>query len=415
MAVILRTTMNSLPFELIEKIIGHVDDEKHYISRSHLLACSLVCRLWLPSSQRRLFHHITFGTWETDADVQRLDQVLLNSPHLASYIQVLELPLWSWQYSDEPLSPLLGKFTHVQKLKISGLPWNLLPADIRQSLCRLLELPSMAFLYIQDAQFICMDDFTNFINHARGPVGLFLYHINTLWDPPHSFKLETKPAEDNKDKFEGYRICHLTRLDMMCRDNSVFVNWLLGPRTHLDVSHIHTLHICLHETDNDSVNRLLRAIGSSLKHISIFLLDEYPVLVNLAFNVNIEVLSLVRMDMGHKCLSTLRRLLSTVDASNHIHHIALCVDPLCFGLARVDREAWDEVYSVLAGPHFQFLRVLDININITPGGFPGNGRNESLLQESKDMVAAHPLLATRGVRVSLCQLPAFECIFCLHL
>ncbi|KAF8517120.1 hypothetical protein JB92DRAFT_2907394, partial [Gautieria morchelliformis] len=370
---ILRTAMNSLPFELIDEILGHVDDGKHYISLSHLLACSLVCSLWLPSSQRRLFHHITFPTWGAHAEVQRLDQVLLDSPHLASYIQVLI-------------------FTHVQKLKISGLPWNTLPADFRQSLCRLLELPSIT--------------------------GLFLNHIDTSWDPPHSFRLETTQAEDNKDKFEGHRICHLTRLDMMCRDNSVFVNWLLGPRPHLDVSHAHTLHICLPETEDDGANRLLYAIGSSLKHVSIFLTDESPVLVNLAFNVNIEILSLVRMDMGHKCLSTLRRLLSTVDASNHIYHIALCVEPLCFGLyASVDWEAWDEVYSVLAGPHFQFLRVLDININIniTPGGFPGNGRNESLLQESKDMVAAHPLLATRGVRVSLCQLPAFECIFCLHL
>jgi hypothetical protein len=57
---------------------------------------------------------------------------------------------------------------------------------------------------------------------------------------------------------------------MMCKKNtSVFVNWLLRPQSHLGVSHIHTLHLGAPETEGDSVNRLLRAIGSSLKHLSI--------------------------------------------------------------------------------------------------------------------------------------------------
>jgi hypothetical protein len=52
--------MNSLALELIDEVIGHVD-KKDKISRSHLLSCSLVCRLWLTSSQHRLFHHIKFS------------------------------------------------------------------------------------------------------------------------------------------------------------------------------------------------------------------------------------------------------------------------------------------------------------------------------------------------------------------
>jgi hypothetical protein len=282
--------MNSLALELIDEVIGHVD-EKDNISRSHLLTCSLVCRLWLPSSQRRLFHKITLmSLWmagELHAQIQRLDQVLLNSPHLTSYIRVLELPHMSsfgrstysdhlgWAPIDQSLSQLLRKLTQVHKLKVSGLPWHALPGDLRQSLCRVLELPSMAFVSIRDAEFICMDDFTNFINHAN-PKGLSLYHINTSWVPEQP--LETKHEEDNKQRLERHCISHLTRLDMECSDNnSVSVKWLLGPRSHFDVSHIHTLHISLYSTKDvtvvhtEDVNRLLCAIGSSLKHVFIAL------------------------------------------------------------------------------------------------------------------------------------------------
>jgi hypothetical protein len=277
--------MNGLAPELIDDIIGHVDEKGDMSSRSQLLTCSLVCRLWLPSSQRRLFHHIKFRqrlVRQLHADIQRLDQVLLNSPHLANYIRVLELPDMSrylpstfseplipgWIALDKLLSPLLHKVSQVQKLKISGLSWNALPGDFRQSLCRVLELPSMARIYISDARFICMDDFTNFINHARGLTSLSLNYINTSWVPEQP--LESERGEDNNQRPEPHRISHLTRLDMMCRDNSVFVDWLLRPRSHFGVSHIHTLHIYLPEEDA-SVNRLLCAIGSSLKHVSIIL------------------------------------------------------------------------------------------------------------------------------------------------
>jgi hypothetical protein len=270
--------MNGLAVELIDAIIDHVD-EKDDISRSHLLTCSLVCRLWLPSSQRRLFRHIKFpirSYSEMWADVQRLDQALINSPHLASCIRVLELPKMlshhcsthqrrppGWIGIAKSLSTLFPKLTLVQKLKISYLTWNDMPGYFRQSLCRLLELPSMAFVYIYCAEFSNMDDLTNFINHARGPISLSL-DFSTSHQP-----LETKQGEDNNQRSEPLHISHLNRLDMRCNNNSVFVNWLLAPRSHFGVSHIHTLHISVPMIEYGSVNRLLRAIGSSLKHVSI--------------------------------------------------------------------------------------------------------------------------------------------------
>ncbi|KAF8524524.1 hypothetical protein JB92DRAFT_3109427 [Gautieria morchelliformis] len=356
--------MDRLALELIDDIIGHVDDDD--VSGSDLLACSQVCRFWLPSSQRRLFHHIEFRSFiihEIHAQLQRLAHVLLNSPHLASYIRVLDLPDMSCYLLaaccearglpfpgriaiDKPLSSLLHKVTQVQKLKIWNMPWDILPGKLRQSLCRVLELPSIVFVYIHRGQFISNDTFTNFINHARGPIGLSLTFVDTSWVPPppfkldkfersrichltrldmrfwdnsrfsnwllRSFKLETKQAEDNIDKVERHRICRLTSLDMRCWDISRFVNWLLEPQFHVDASHLHTLHIHLPDIiEDDGVNGLLCAIGSSLRHLSIFLSYYESPFFNLAFNVNLEMLSLVHLKVRRQCLSTISRVLST--------------------------------------------------------------------------------------------------------
>ncbi|KAF8479948.1 hypothetical protein JB92DRAFT_3133299 [Gautieria morchelliformis] len=265
--------MDSLALELLDEIIGHVD-EKDDISRFHLLACSLVCRSWLPSSQRRLFHHINLMSTPVQpamlrAHIQRLNQLLLNSPHLIRYIRVLELPDLSLPFSaythphphpctpgwiaiDYTLSPLLPKLTHVQELKISGLAWEfLLLEDARELLGQvLLELLSMAFVRITSALFTPMDDFTNFINRARGLTGLSLNLIDMSWLPRPP--LETNQGEDSKQRFEN-RI-HLTSLDMRNGyENSAFISWSLGPRSHLGVSHVHTLHIALPSHSNTSL------------------------------------------------------------------------------------------------------------------------------------------------------------------
>jgi hypothetical protein len=98
--------------------------------------------------------------------------------------------------------------------------------------------------------------------------------------------------------------------------------------------------------------------------------------------------------------------MSTIDVSNHIHHMELRVDTFSSLNKRVEWTAWEEVYSILAGPHFQCLRVLYINV------ISSWSNVRDVVETAKDMVAGHPLLATRGVRVCYCRLTRYECIFC---
>jgi hypothetical protein len=133
---------------------------------------------------------------------------------------------------------------------------------------------------------------------------------------------------------------------------------------------------------------------------------KVPAPVNLAFNGNIEKLSLIHMNMESDCLSTLKRTLSTVNTSNHIHHLELHVDPPCSGNNAVDWAGWEEVYSLLAGYRFQFLQELYIHI-----GYNVHDR-ETVIETSRNMVAAHPSLGTRGARVSPCELKGSLCLLC---
>jgi hypothetical protein len=89
--------------------------------------------------------------------------------------------------------------------------------------------------------------------------------------------------------------------------------------------------------------------------------------------------------------------------------MALCVDPLCGFPQSVDWPVWKEVYSVLAGPRFQFLRVLRIDIRRSYD-VPNL---EAVIQTIQDnMVAAHPSLATRGARLSIYDVFSPLCLCC---
>jgi hypothetical protein len=108
-----------------------------------------------------------------------------------------------------------------------------------------------------------------------------------------------------------------------------------------------------------------------------------------------------------------------MDASNHIHHMELHADlPSSFKeqLIRatweeVDLAAWEEMCSVLAGPRFQFLRVLHINIG--PGSIPWNGSGDDrVVKACEHTVVTHPVLETRGARMSWEDVDYDWCTIC---
>jgi hypothetical protein len=266
--------MERLAQELIDAIIDHF-----HADRQDLLVCSLVCRSWLPSSQRHLFHRITFYPTPNMPDgggagivpySKRLHRVLLSSPHISDYIQ--ELKLYGGQatrdqdriVTDPTLPQVLRKLKRLERLEIRRLYWNILTEDLRWSLCWVLQLPSIACVEIEKAGFGNMDDFAHFLSHAKGLTGLSLTDVNTAY----RFRAPLVPGETEGTQSPDPRNRkRLSDLRLTLHDYSVFVDWLLGTESPSDVSHIHTLHILtLDQTSGNAINRLLHAIGSSLEH-----------------------------------------------------------------------------------------------------------------------------------------------------
>jgi F-box-like len=141
-----------LPRELIDAVIDHLHEDS-----GDLLACSLVCREWLPSSQRHLFRRVTF-TLDEDR-CEGLAQALLRSLHLADYIRELKVRVTTnWRAKDkahlgteQSLPAVLRKLSKLRSIELRNLDVDSLPVDLRQSLRWVLLLPSLTSLRLHCA------------------------------------------------------------------------------------------------------------------------------------------------------------------------------------------------------------------------------------------------------------------------
>jgi hypothetical protein len=275
-----------LPQELICVIIDNFQSHDGYLDENAtntLRTCSLVCRSWRPLCQRLLFHTITFGTSTccrtgTGTDTaawslsRRLDRVLLSSPHLTGYIRNLRprgIACQTCGKGDETFPSVLRKLGNLQKLELVGLRWSTLTVDLKQSLCWALQLPSITRLGIEGGSFRSLDDFFNFISHAQDLTALSLFDINTS-------STDDEPlTPGDQEEIGGGRIHtwnkwgRLSELRLMSysHPSTVLIDWLLGPRSFADVSHVETLRVV--PPPGDAVNRLLCSIGSTLKNLEL--------------------------------------------------------------------------------------------------------------------------------------------------
>jgi hypothetical protein len=251
-----------------------------------LRTCSLVCRSWLPLCQRPLFHTIELATrtccggcLAVLSHSRRLNQLLLDSPHLAGYIRDLRLQdircrtcKTRWMATDETLPSMLRKLGNLQKLEVRELRWSTFAADLRQSLCWVLQLPSMIVLDIGDARFRSLDDFSKLIAHVGDLKGLSLSDFRTSLTGEAALTSGDREEMGDGRVLTGNNRRRLHELSLMSyaypSSVLVLVEWLLGPRSLVDLSHVEVLGM---NPQGDAVNRLLQTIGSSLKFLRLHL------------------------------------------------------------------------------------------------------------------------------------------------
>ena len=272
-----------LPQELIDIVFESTDDDEWT-----LRSCSLVCSSWLHSSRRHLFRRIVLLPPSCQYNSgsrpplygQRLHNLLDRSPHIATYIRELQLyEGWSirrqaWIGSDQSIPPVLGMLKGLKKIELRRLRWNDLPLAFRHSIRNILELPSLQFLEMELSDFASIDDFASLLSHAKGLTGLSLAEINIDYSFREPLSLEDANQEleaTEQSVYSGNRR-HLLDLRLMTIDCPKFVDWLLGPKSPFDVSHVQTLHITdllVFPSVELIINRLLHAIGGSLSRLKL--------------------------------------------------------------------------------------------------------------------------------------------------
>jgi hypothetical protein len=269
-----------LPQELISIIIDDLNDDNRV-----LRMCSLVCSSWLQTSQCHLFRRIVLRPPNRRYDrrpgdisySQKLHRVLLESPHFATYIQELQVYEGNmvkdqyWIRTDQTLPLVLDMLTHLRRIELRRLRWSEYRPDLRQSICSVLERPSLVFLSIDDSDFAIMDDFTSLLSHAGGLTGISFTNINTSQSfVQHPLLKDAGQSIEPKEPDFRHRRSHLLDVYLNLNDYPKFFDWLLGPRSPWDVSRIHTLHISnFRPRDVNAVNRLLHALSSSLRYFKL--------------------------------------------------------------------------------------------------------------------------------------------------
>ena len=258
----LRSYRPRLPPELIEYIIDYLHD-----SPSALRACARVCRDWVAPSRFHLFYRREIiSTRPVPLQIRRLLAFLGRSPHIAFYIREFVFSVYSkwrmpnsdWRQVNAALPYLLGMLTQLRKLVLYGIPFAGLVPGTRAAFRALFALPCLVHvdvIYIKVAE---------------------LEHFTTLLCSPLKRLSVSMPVEEQfpsiraKDEAVELRERSPCRLEYLHSNNAVFMHWLLGAQTVIDISTIRTLDArCNSKRMEGLLAGLIRRLGPSLEDLTI--------------------------------------------------------------------------------------------------------------------------------------------------
>ncbi|KAJ6472796.1 hypothetical protein DFH09DRAFT_1110149 [Mycena vulgaris] len=146
------TIMTNLSQELLDAIVDQVEDSQHN-AWSCIRTLSLVSPVFVAPAQRRIFRSITLGTGMSaspKARVERLNVLLMASPHLAFYIQDLKiLSILHWEDAQYSLQIFLRSLPNVVCMYISSDCWTEISPGIRSAIQDIIMQSSLQQLLLR--------------------------------------------------------------------------------------------------------------------------------------------------------------------------------------------------------------------------------------------------------------------------
>ena len=272
-AMRLRSYRPRLPPELIEYIIDHLHD-----SPSALRACARVCRDWVAPSRFHLFYRREIKPISTSTvplQTGELLEFLQGSPHIVFYIREFHFYVGygsrtdsDWPQVNPALPHLLGMLTQLRKLVLHGIRFTSFAPDTRAAFRALFALPCLVDVEIKDFRVAKLEHFTTLLRSPLKRLSVTGPFEDQQSNPEeiHTIDEEIKAVE-----LQEKSPCRLEYFDS---DNPVFMHWLLGAQSVIDISTIRTLHApCRSKPMEGLMARLIRRLGPSLEDLTIQLPD----------------------------------------------------------------------------------------------------------------------------------------------
>ncbi|KAF9050330.1 hypothetical protein BJ165DRAFT_1609267 [Panaeolus papilionaceus] len=374
-----------IPQELIEKIIGYLDGDKHSLKN-----CASVSRIFLAPCQKLIFRNVVLGPSREGSRMTLLRKIISGSPHLASFITSLRLEdamfmgrhLQAWLKSVTTFPKFLVKLRSLKELQIqtekAPIPWNSLSSPIRSSF---------------DATI------NNGILHTLALEGISDFPLEMIPASVKVLKLfDTVPALPNSSNPPQLHI----ELDdfrfQCCREHAInaFANLVQAPGALLFFKQLRKFgfRTIVETTDSasrdlEAVSKVLRTASGSLTELTIDLLHPG----NIPFHQPIEVLKLPFDPLKNlPCLQTLvlhvsswliqagpedsKALLWTTHMLSMVRQSSLpsltTLRILCDsydlgspGRKTFEPQVWRELDSLLSSPHLNFVPNVHITIYIS--------------------------------------------------
>ncbi|KAK0450546.1 uncharacterized protein EV420DRAFT_739329 [Desarmillaria tabescens] len=205
-----------------------------------LRACALVCRAWRIPAQNRLFFHVELGC-PLDSDKSNCDdfrRVLVYSPHLASYVRVLDLAdgmgsrKWMTR-SKQHLSAILPQLVNLIKIEVRfnsiETSWSDI-STLQDPLRRLFQHPHVERILLRGlSKLPDWDALFGMLTGCRAG-HVRLYHV-TLDPRTRSSRRRNGPAVRRPKCTIGTLDVNLTADEM-----EDFAFWANNPRSCMDIS-----------------------------------------------------------------------------------------------------------------------------------------------------------------------------------
>ncbi|KAJ7141777.1 hypothetical protein C8R43DRAFT_1017187 [Mycena crocata] len=152
---------SQLPQELLDKIM-----EENWSDESTLRSCALVCHAFLPSCQAQLFSHIDCVLNDSTQCLQKLSDLLLQSPHLIRYIRSLQITGnltverdRFFTSLDNDLVPLLAVLHNLRAFAWDDIEWGSLFPESKAAIWDLCRRSNISELKFDGLAVISLDEF----------------------------------------------------------------------------------------------------------------------------------------------------------------------------------------------------------------------------------------------------------------